>query len=172
MMRNVFFLCLILFSSCDLQDQREDFTVSGLKPIYSHNWKEINLEPVRQIDQLGKIYYHQGWLFVNELHKGIHVINNVDPENPVFEAFISIPGNVDIAAKGDVIYADNYSDLVSIRIPNGNEVEILNRVTNLYPEALENYPPEYQGYFECVDVSKGIVIGWETATLMNPECKI
>jgi hypothetical protein len=167
----VFILCITFIFSCDLVDKRENFTAEGLKPIYANDWKEITLEPARDIGQLGKIYYHQGWLFVNELYKGIHIIDNTQPENPIRKAFISIPGNVDIAAKGDVIFADNYSDMLSIRIPTGEQVEVLSRISNLYPKAIEDYPPEYSGYFECVDVTKGIVIGWEEATLSNPECK-
>lgn len=171
MKKYTFLLILATFVSCDLVDKREDFTAEGLRPIYSQDWKDVNLEPARQIGQPGKIYYHQGWLFVNELHKGIHLIDNTDPQNPIPKAFISIPGNVDIAAKGDVIFADNYSDMLSIRIPTNDQLEILSRISNLYPTAIDNYPPEYSGYFECVDVTKGIVIGWEEATLSNPECK-
>jgi len=32
------------------------------------------------------------------------------------------------------------------------------------------FPAGYSGYFECVDSEKGVVIGWEEATLSNPEC--
>ena len=170
-MRYIFILCILLFISCNLDDQRENLVTEGLRPVYSNDWKTISVEPAREIGQLGKIYYHEGWLFVNELYQGIHVFDNTNLASPEPTAFISIPGNVDIAAKGDVIYADNYMDLVSIRIPSNDQLEVLSRTSNLYPEASQSYPPLYSGYFECVDLEKGVVIGWEEATLSNPKCK-
>jgi hypothetical protein len=38
-------------------------------------------EPV-EISQPGKIYFKDNYLFVNEIQKGVHVINNADPANP------------------------------------------------------------------------------------------
>jgi hypothetical protein len=33
----------------------------------------------------------------------------------------------------------------------------------------QDFPPEF-GYFECVDTTKGTVVGWEKKTLKRPEC--
>jgi hypothetical protein len=32
------------------------------------------------------------------------------------------------------------------------------------------FPPLYNGYFECVDESKGAIIGWEDAVLDQAKC--
>ncbi len=67
----------------------------------------------------GKLFVYGDYIFVNELRKGIHIIDNSVQENPTSIAFIDIPGNVDIAVKDNILYADNYIDLVyfDISIP-------------------------------------------------------
>ena len=64
----------------------------------------------------GKIYFKEGYIFINEELKGIHVIDNRNPENPQNIGFIEIPGNVDIAIKNNTLYADSYIDLGAIDI--------------------------------------------------------
>lgn len=66
----------------------------------------------------GKIFYYNGYLFVNEMNSGIHVIDNRNPENPINVGFMDIPGNLDMAVHGDVLYVDSYLDLVAINITN------------------------------------------------------
>ena len=80
-----------------------------------------------------------------------------------------IPGNVDIAAKDDVFYFDNYNDLVAVRITSGNQVEVLKRIEDVLP-AGNNFPPGNDVYFECVDARKGVVTGWEATILVSPKC--
>lgn len=40
-----------------------------------------------EISHPGKMYFKDGYLFVNEYGKGIHVIDNTDPSNPEKIAF-------------------------------------------------------------------------------------
>ena len=44
------------------------------------------------------------------------MIDNTNPASPQNIAFIDIPGNLDIAIKGNIMYADNYADLLTIDI--------------------------------------------------------
>ncbi len=145
--------------------------VEGMRPIYADaaDLRDIRVEAPRALERPGKIYRKDGFLFINELAKGVHVINNMDPTSPVPLAFISIPGNVDIAAKGNVFYFDNINDLVAVRVTNGNQIEVLKRIENVLDGGSEF--PEARGmFFECVDKSKGVVVGWEKATISNPKC--
>ena len=72
----------------------------------------------RSLTNPGKIFYYKGYLMINEMHEGIHVIDNKDPENPVAVGFIEVPGNLDMAVHNDILYADSYLDLVAIDISN------------------------------------------------------
>ena len=56
--------------------------------------------------------------YINDKYKGIHVIDNKNPENPVKIAFIKIAGNVDISVKDNYLYADSLKDLLVFNISN------------------------------------------------------
>ncbi len=66
----------------------------------------------REIGQPGKIYITGQYILVSEPGEGIHIINNSNPSAPVKVSFISIIGNQDMAVKGNILYADNFSDLL------------------------------------------------------------
>jgi hypothetical protein len=75
---------------------------------------------------------------------------------------------VDLAAKGDLLYVDNGADLVTLNISNPNSVFLVSRVKKAFPN--QEFPPFTNTYFECVDESKGIVVGWELTDLQDPQC--
>jgi len=81
----------------------------------------------------GKIYLKDEYLFINEINKGLHIIDNSDPGSPQNIAFITIPGNVDIAIKGEILYADNAVDLIAIDITNINDIKVVKRIENVFP---------------------------------------
>ncbi|MDH5608501.1 MAG: hypothetical protein OEY56_03395 [Cyclobacteriaceae bacterium] len=84
----------------------------------------------------GKIYFMQGYIFINEAGRGIHVIDNRDVAHPQNVGFIEIPGNFDLAAQGNFLYADSYVDLIVFDISDKTNIHEINRVpgvfTNLY----------------------------------------
>ena len=168
-------LLCILISNCEIIEFEVDEpvgTVEGVRPIYasSENWNKIIATDPQPIEYLGKIYYKDNHVFVNERNKGIHIINNTDPNNPTPIKFIQIIGNEDIAIKGNILYADNITDLVAIDISDLDNIQVTSRTENLYSESKKNYPDGYSGYFECVEADRGIIIGWEEAVLDNPKC--
>jgi hypothetical protein len=97
---------------------------------------------------------------VNEYQQGIHIIDNSDPSNPVNLKFIEIPGNVDLAIKGNILYADSYVDLLSIDISDLDNIVEVDRDTNVFPYII----PEYDlGIVESIDQSKGVIVGYEVS---------
>ncbi len=166
-------VCLLaglFISSCMSLDEEE---VEGYRPVYStrEEASAIAFQSAQPLKQTGKIYSKDNLIFVNELHKGIHVIDNTDPKNPQNIAFISIPGNVDIAVKGNTLYADNFTDLLVLDISNPRQAAVVKRLTNALPKGIQNYPPYFNVPFECVDPQKGVVTGWEKTMLKNPKCR-
>ncbi len=119
-------------------------------------------QPV-EISTPGKIYFKDNFLFVNEVSKGIHVIDNSNPANPKKVGFYEIMGNVDMAIRGNILFADSYIDLVAIDITDIlNPVEI-NRIENVFPEIV----PEGDRWFPyaMVDKSLGVIIEWKVKTI-------
>ncbi|MEM8526999.1 MAG: hypothetical protein AAGG68_20335 [Bacteroidota bacterium] len=172
----ILFVGLVLaVSACELVDideVQELGVQEGVRPIYAsfEIWDEIVSLPPQPIENLGKIYYKSPYIFVNERFKGIHVIDNSDPTNPTPIAFIQIYGCEDVAVNGDIMYADNYTDLVAIDISDLNNVKVVNRVKDLYAREKKSFPEGYSGYFECVEEERGFVVGWEEAELIDPRC--
>jgi hypothetical protein len=112
-------------------------TYTILTPVYQS--KEVALANIKSstsqtIESPGKIFIYGNYIFLNEMDKGVHIIDNSNPSNPLIKAFISIPGNVDIAVKGNTLYADMYSDLLSIDITDPLNAKLLKNVANVFPE--------------------------------------
>lgn len=120
-------------------------------------------EEAIEITSPGKIYFKDDYLFVNEVGKGIHVIDNSDPANPQKIGFYKIIGNVDMAIRGNILFADSYIDLVAIDIIDiENPVEI-SRIENIFPGVV----PEGDRWlpYAMADKSKGVIIDWEVKTV-------
>jgi hypothetical protein len=116
-----------------------------------------------EISLPGKMYFKDGYLFVNEVGKGIHVINNSDPSNPQKIAFYEIMGNVDMAIRGNILFADSYIDLVAIDISDVNNPVEVARLENVFPEIAPEGDMWYP--YAMVDRSKGVIVGWEVKTI-------
>ena len=82
----------------------------------------------------GKIFVQGNYIFLNEIGKGIHIIDNTNPSSPVNKAFINIPGNGDLAVKGNILYADCFTDLMAIDISNPSSVSLKSFVPGIFPD--------------------------------------
>ena len=160
--RNIFALVVltVLFHSC-MDEYIEVFTANS--PVYM-SYEElrdaVEITAPRDLQNPGKIYFKDGYLFVNEELKGVHIIDNRNPENPQNIGFIEIPGNVDIAIKENTMYADSYIDLVAIDISDINNPVEVYREEDVFPYTTP--PPANDDYRVAkVDEEKGVVIEWE-----------
>ncbi|MBN2520845.1 MAG: hypothetical protein JXB17_10100 [Bacteroidales bacterium] len=92
------------------------------------------------INKTGKIYVKDSLFFISEKQKGVHVINNANPAVPINTGFINVPGCVDIAVKGNILYLDNAVDLIAVDISEYPDITITERIKNIFPESC---PPGY-----------------------------
>jgi hypothetical protein len=109
----------------------------------------------------GKIFLRGPYVFVNEKYEGIHIIDNHDPANPRPVSFLRIPGNVDMAVRGNLLYADNGPDLVTIDISDPAHAKLTSRVA----DAFQELPMPEAGPLEeaCQPANRPantVVIGW------------
>jgi hypothetical protein len=150
----------IAFNSC-MDEYTEVFVANS--PVYM-SYEDlrtaVKITPSRDLVNTGKIYFKDGYIFVNEELKGIHIINNQNPANPQNIGFIEIPGNVDIAIKNEILYADSYVDLVAIDISDVSAPKEVHRVEDIFPYTTPT--PENEDYRVAkIDEEKGVVIDWE-----------
>jgi hypothetical protein len=155
-------LMLILVASSCKDKTVETRTYTANVPVYM-SFEEFRsavefTDPV-QMKNPGKIYYKSGFLFINEIFEGIHIIDNTNPSNPIQVSFIKIPGNVDIAIKGHYLYADSYIDLLTFDISDFDNIELVNRMEDMFINALPEYDMNYP--LATIDQSKGVVVDWE-----------
>ncbi len=168
-----FFSLLIVFTSCDQWENVPDFDVEvieGVRPIYATESEvEVKSLASRNIENPGKIYVVNDYLLVVDELKGLHIFDNRNSENPINIGFIQIAGSTDLAIRDNILYANQASDLLAIDVTNPQNIKLVSRVKNVFPFASQ-YPAQNGTYFECPDPAKGLVVGWEPATLNNPEC--
>lgn len=160
------FSLIMIASSCG---KHQDDLVEGLKPIYAaeDNLENVEISNSASLENPGRIYLYDNMLLVNEQGKGIHIYDNSNPNAPTEASFIGIPGNMDFSVREGMLYADNVRDMVIINISNPTAPVYENRIENVFP--IQEFPDEHCA-FECVDPSKGIVVGWEKTTLQDPKC--
>lgn len=147
--------------------------IMGYAPIYGNpsEMHKIESQGVQPIVNGGKIYAFQNYTFQVEAGKGVHIIQNNSLTDANKIDFINIPGCTNIAVKNNILYADNYTDLIGIDINNIHSVAVISRIENTFQAVSQQVPP-YEGvFFECVDANKGAVIGWTEKLLINPKCR-
>ena len=112
-----------------------------------------------ELENPGKIYFKDDFIFIVEERKGIHVFDNSNPSAPVKRTYIAIPGVVDISISGNIMYADSYIDLVILDLQDIDNIHETGRVKDVLPFTV---PPVDNGYpMAWIDEQKGVVIGWE-----------
>ncbi len=128
----VIFIAIITWSCQDKCKQIQTYRTT--KPVF-YSLKTLRksiANGTAKLEKPGKIYVKDNFLFINELKKGIHVIDNSNPSSPKFISFINIPGNIDMAIVDNTLYADSYSDIVVIDITNPAKVSEINRIEKVY----------------------------------------
>ncbi|MEZ4905245.1 MAG: hypothetical protein R2822_27575 [Spirosomataceae bacterium] len=130
------------------------FNGEGYRPIYASltEAREITTTLPQPLQKPGKIYVRGNYLFINEQGKGLHLIDNTDPEPPKL-SFIKIPGNVDIAVKGNLLYANNGPDFVVLNIAEPTKILVVKRIENVFP-ALD-YPLKYRSILNVPTIRRG-----------------
>ncbi|MEJ7693237.1 hypothetical protein [Daejeonella sp.] len=144
----IFVLCL---SSCKDEVVRTR-TYHRLTPFYLSvsdlRKQAISMDKPHELSAPGKIYIYGNYLFINEVTKGIHVIDNSNPASPRFLNFINIPGNIDLAVNSNILYADSYVDLLAFDISNPTSINMVKRVENVFDN-------------QYIDLKKGLIRGYK-----------
>ncbi|HVZ97565.1 MAG TPA: hypothetical protein VG847_11860 [Chitinophagaceae bacterium] len=126
-----------LLSGCVKDTCRYSYTYTWFEPLYKTNEAvraNIKSNPAKDIQQPGKMVLMGHYIFLNELDKGIHVLDNSNPSSPKNIRFIDIPGNVDLAIKGNTLYADLYTDLVVLDISDPLNVVKKSIISGVFPQ--------------------------------------
>jgi hypothetical protein len=167
------FLLALCFSCTESGLEFPEGEVIGYKPVYSTEVDlTIMMDNDREIVNTGKIFKQGDLLLLNEVNEGIHIINNADPTDPVSLGFVQIKGSTDMSVKDNVLFVNQFSDIVALDFSDLQNIREINRHHNAFDvsHAALLTPPQTGYYFECVNPSKGQVIDWQLTTITDPKC--
>lgn len=158
-------LCSVFLSGCLKDKCTSTYHYTYYVPMYKTTAEvrdNIRSNAPHNIERPGKIYVRGSYIFLNEIDKGIHVIDNANPGNPVNKAFIDIPGNMDLAVKGNTLYADLYTDMVALDISDPLNVSVKKILEGVFP---------YRYYGNFVADQSLVIADWqERDTVVTEDC--
>ncbi|MCR9017430.1 hypothetical protein [Aquiflexum gelatinilyticum] len=136
------FMMFLVLPSCH-DEVTNTYTYKTSYPVYLEmstvRQADIIIEPGKELDNPGKIYIYGDYLFINEPQKGIHILDNSNPASPKNINFINIPGNVDLAVNSEILYADNYVDLLSFDISDVRSIKMVDREEDVFKNMYSNF---------------------------------
>ncbi|MBA4409539.1 MAG: hypothetical protein C0397_08955 [Odoribacter sp.] len=159
----VLMLFLLFASACTDKIFETFMANSPVYLSYTDLRSAVKMTAAREMNNPGKLYFKDQYIFINEKMKGVHVYDVSDPKNPQNKGFIEIPGNVDIAIKDNILYADSYIDLVSIDVSSFSAIKEVGRVQKVFPYTLPKYDVTYP--LAKLDEEKGVVTAWEVKSV-------
>jgi len=154
--------------SCDKNDDADyEFVQVATPQLMSKTTFRSSVEVIapKTIEEPGKIYVYQDYIFVGDVHSGIHIIDNSDPKSPKAIKFIQIPGNEDISVKDNFLYADSATDLVVFDISDINNVSIIEQLEDVFNVYNYDIPVEAEAVdYGKFDFDDDIIVGWTLTT--------
>lgn len=149
----VVFFCTVFLMSCTKDQVSEHYTF--FRPVYQTKAavrENIKAAIAQPISSPGKIVWKNNYIYLNEPDRGVHVIDISNPAAPINKYFIAIPGSIDIAVNGNYVYADCYTDLVSIDITDPNNAKLKSVLEGVFPH-------RYYAGFQA-DTNK-VILNWQ-----------
>ena len=124
---------LVFIPGCLKDHVTEKYTIyTPVVSLKSDVLAHINGSPAQTIAQTGQIYVKGSYIYLNDVDKGIHIIDNSDPVHPVQTAFLNIPGNENIGIRNNILYADMYADLLAIDISDVHQPKLVGTLRNFF----------------------------------------
>ena len=150
----------LLLASCTKDRCKKQVTYIEHQPLYKSKKAirdDVSVKSSQALRDPGKIYFRtDGYLFVGERNEGIHIFDNNDPSNPQNIGYIKIPGNTDMAVRGDVLYANSFVDLYAIDVSSPSNPKLTKLKKDVFEQ--ETMPGQNVGKFY---EDKGVLVGFK-----------
>ncbi len=149
--------------SCEDTTYKEYTGNAPVYMTYDELRQAVKTEAGRDLENPGKIYFKDNYIFIIEEFKGIHIYDNTNPASPAKKSFVKVPGIVDMAIAGNTLYADSFIDLVIIDLQDINNIHETGRMKDILPYTTP--PIDNKLPVGFVDKEKGLVVDWEVRTI-------
>lgn len=162
----IFAIFTTVLTSCDRDDSAQrtriqDYNLATPITISKEEARAfVTVEDPKPIEESRKIYAYENYIFITD-KDGIHVIDNTNASAPENVSFLKIAANEDLSVKNNILYADNYNDLVVFDISNIQHIVKLNTIENVFPYYDNNFPQEADASdISGVDRDNEVIVGW------------
>ena len=178
-MKKIYFsLCFlpVLFSACDFNaSQTVRYQINEPIVIPMEKFRNsVQISDARNLTTIGKMCFYNGYLYISDPRKGIHIIDNQNPEHPQIKSYIELQGNSNLCIHNNRLYADAWIDLLWFDLSNPAEPRLEGRLLNAFSEVLPEIPNIHPYDYELVSKAKqnGVVVGWELKTYEKQELPV
>lgn len=154
-------LATLTLTSCD-DKVKVTQTYTVMEPLYLSPEalrESFEVSAPVEVTNTGKIYLYQNYILLNEPGKGIHIIDNSDKSNPEIISFVNIPGNYEMAVRGDRLFADSYIDLLVLNISDPKNISLGTRIEDIFLDLAQQ-----DQYY---DIENGVIIDWEPTEVIE-----
>ena len=138
MLRLLTLLCAALcFTGCLEETCNESRIVIGFEPVTTSagEWRSNSnffCGVGQPICTASGFYVYQDYLLVVEENKGLHIYDNSNPANPTPITFMEAPGGQGLAVRNDILYLNQYTDLVAFSLADPTKPELVGRTTDVF----------------------------------------
>lgn len=176
MNRNTTMILLVIMSSllsCTFFEKEDKFfgNTRGKFPIYATSASQLTITNLgmQRIREKGMDTLRADTLWRMEYLRGVHVLDMKDSMNTEYVTFIQVPSISHFELDGNDMIAASWRDIVLIDISDVKNVQVKNRELDVIEPP--RYPPNYLGYFQCLDDNGDVLIGWKDTLLFDVRCK-
>lgn len=161
MNRSILLIALLTMIITSCEDRRFQTYTANVPQYMSYEDLRASFKVTAGEDLVkpGKIYFKDQYMYINEYQKGVHVVDLSDPSNPAKKAFISIPGNVDLAIRDNILFADSFIDLLLIDISSPLLPVEIKRIEKIFEYVIPPYDIDYP--LDQIDQEKGVITGYK-----------
>jgi hypothetical protein len=119
------------------------------------------VEPAREIESPGKLWVFNNYIMLVEQYRGIHLIDNTNPNDPQRVAFLRIEGCTELAVRDGIIYANNAIDLIGVKASaDFTSMELMSRNRSVLP-SISSPDHWYDWYYTDRLPKDMIIVRWE-----------
>jgi hypothetical protein len=130
-----FLLVTLAFSACLKNEIKQKITMAI--PVFetkSDYYAKLKLQQPQEIENPSKFILYKNYVLLQDLLRGIHIINISNISNPVKIGFIPAGNAQDMAIKDDMLYLDCQRDLVTLNITDINSITLSHIIENAFNE--------------------------------------
>lgn len=155
-MKTKFLPLVLVLTSCFIFTNCSDDDVNGLESVSvtvplikskAEMRNAISVTSPQPTNADGKIYVYDDLLFYIAQNSGVHIFDNQNPASPQNLAFINLEGVNDISIKDNMLFADNFMDLVVFDISDISDIQLVNVEEDILTFFAPT-PDEFGAYFQ------------------------